>query len=82
MTDDDKSVLVCCRVADIDPPAISTVTSCDACGKAVWCARSSPPADLIWCMQCAAAAAKAAGEAVMFEPPTKQQLKDLKNWRR
>jgi hypothetical protein len=33
-------------------------------------------------MQCAAAAAKAAGEAVMFEPPTKQQLKDLKNWRR
>jgi hypothetical protein len=81
---DEKNVLVCCRVADIDPPVASTVECCGNCGKAVWRALSSPDTDMILCIQCGYAqirAAKAAGKPVMFEGPTAEQLQEIKNHR-
>jgi hypothetical protein len=79
---DEKSVLVCCRVADIDPPVTSTVDSCGECGKAVWRALSSPEVDLVLCMQCGEAqirAAQAAGKPVVFGGLTAEQRKEIKD---
>jgi hypothetical protein len=76
----DKSVLICCRVADIDPPVASTVDSCSECRKAVWRARSSPDTDLVLCMQCGEAqirADQAAGKEVVFERLSDEQRKEI-----
>jgi hypothetical protein len=78
--DYDQTVLICCRVAEIDPPVNSTVDSCSTCGKAVWRALSSPEVDLILCMQCGEAqigAAKAADKKVEFGVLTDEQRKDI-----
>jgi hypothetical protein len=82
-TSDDQTVLICCRVADIDQPVTSSVDSCGECGKAVWRALSSPEVDLVLCMQCAEAqvrAAKAAGKSVVFEEITDAQRKDIEEY--
>jgi hypothetical protein len=49
----DRNILVCYRVADLDPHVESRVEDCDRCTSNVWVALSSPQADLIFCHQCA-----------------------------
>jgi hypothetical protein len=83
MSDDDR-VLICVRVADIDPPVASIVDSCGLCGKAVWRALSSPDdVDMVFCLQCAEAevrAAQAAGKKVEFGGITDKQRKEFERW--
>jgi hypothetical protein len=83
---DDKTVLICCRVADIDPPVASIVDCCGRCGKAVWRALSSPDdVDMVLCMQCAEAevrARQAAGEPIEFGGITDKQRKEFEQWLR
>jgi hypothetical protein len=84
MKAEDQTVLVCCRVADIDPPVTSSVDSCGECGKPVWRALSSPEADLILCMQCCETeirAAQAAGKKIEFGGLTDEQRKEVEKYR-
>lgn len=69
--------LVCHRVADGTPKAQSVVDRCGCCDAAVWRALSSPEAEGILCLSCAAAEAQRQRH-VEIEPPTAEQLRDMK----
>jgi formylmethanofuran dehydrogenase subunit E len=72
MTDED-TVLVCRRVTDLpEPPVESELWDCAVCGEAVWVARSSPKAEHIYCLSCAADEIK--NEVVSM---TEEQLADV-----
>jgi hypothetical protein len=54
MTVADVPVLVCMRIADIDPaPVPSLPNFCSLCGWRVWVSLTSPPIETIWCSHCA-----------------------------
>ena len=79
-------ILACQRVADLpDPQLLSHRARCKRCDAQVWVARSSPAADLIFCMQCALDEMKLqaeTGEEIEVKPPTAKQRNDLARWRR
>jgi hypothetical protein len=80
----EKSVLICYPVAAGEPPAESFVDTCNECRRAVWRAFSSPKdIDIVLCAACAEkeiVAARARGAPVKFEPPTKEQIEEVKWW--
>lgn len=69
------TVLLCSRLANMPTPYVKSSTAfCGLCGSQVWVAQSSPPADQIWCRQCAAQELK---EDAEFEPLTEDQVRDI-----
>jgi hypothetical protein len=81
-TDDNKSVLVCLRVADTEPKTQSVVINCDDCSAPIWISNSSPETDLRICIKCVTIRAKALAEAVIkLEPPTDKQIDDIEAYR-
>lgn len=79
----DPRILACMRVADLPEPTLASLRGrCKVCGAQVWIARSSPPADLIYCVLCALDRMAETGESVEVQPPTRRQKADLERWRR
>jgi len=75
---DDTTVLLCCRVADIEPGAQSTIATCDTCGAPVWIANSSPETTERICVPCfSVRMAQIGDETVQIMPLTDKQLKDI-----
>jgi len=73
----EETALVCRRVADLGEPAVqSTVDTCEYCGKPVWRANSSPPADHVICVQCVKR--EDPDYLKRAEIPTYRQLLDIK----
>lgn len=81
--DDEKKVLICHRVAEFPdgPPAESYVDTCEKCKRAIWHAYTSPPTDVTWCADCAFAEIKANKGVSQFEPPTEEQMAEVRRWR-
>lgn len=84
---DGPRILVCQRVADLpNPQLLSRRARCKRCEVQVWVARSSPAADLIFCMPCAMdemELQKESGEEIEVKALTRKQLNDLvSRWRR
>lgn len=76
MSDDDETVLVCIRVADLDTPVGGAhQTKCDLCGEKVWCSPSSPKHDKVLCLQCIQDTIEPDAK---FEPITDEQWTDVR----
>jgi hypothetical protein len=74
----EESVLVCSPCNDNEPKVQSFVDACSKCGCAVWRAFSSPEADIVLCMACAIPLMEQEGGKL--QPPTKEQIEELKWW--
>ena len=64
---EEQLVLICERI-DRHPHVPSREGTCDKCGHPIWIAKSSPKADLNWCVECTV-------PAIAFDPDV--QVRDL-----
>jgi hypothetical protein len=71
----ERTVLVCMRRSDLRHPRIkSRLDRCRLCLEAVWISASSPKADDIFCVYCAADMAEPGDKAA---PITERQIADI-----
>jgi hypothetical protein len=72
-----KEVLICHRVADVEPLVASTVDECNFCHAAVWRAVSSPNVGLIMCSACLT---HQAPNGATIGPLSRAQITDIEKY--
>jgi hypothetical protein len=80
---EEEKILVCLQTANCPIPGVkSVIDQCTHCGMSVWRALSSPAGARVICERCfieETEKAAAAGEPLILEPPTPDQLREIRS---